>query len=39
MKSGVLYNNMGGLDEEYIKDFERLAIVCEIEESEELKMG
>ena len=30
---------MGGLDEEYIKDFERLAIVCEIEESEELKMG
>ena len=29
----------GGLVEEYIKEFEILAIVCEIEESEELKMG
>ena len=29
----------GGLLEEYIKEFTRLAIVCEIEESEELKVG
>ena len=29
----------GGLVEEYIKEFERFKIVCEIEESEKLKMG
>ena len=29
----------GDLAEDYIKDFDRLAIVCEVTENEELKMG